>query len=111
MQAFQLTFFTQQNRTHHGLPVADWLLKTARHLGLPGGTVFAGTEGYGHDRRLHTAHFFDLSDQPVEITFELSAEETERLFAFLSLEPIALVYTKQQVEYGTVGGAAPPPTP
>lgn len=105
MNGFQVTFFTQQDRRNHGLPLADWLLKTARDLGVAGGTVIAATEGLGHDRRLHAAHFFELADQPVEITFVLSEAELNALFAVLATENIRLFYTKVPVEYGVVGTA------
>ena len=103
MNGYQVTFFTQQDRRNHGLSLAEWLLKTARDLGIAGGTVLAAAEGLGHDRQLHSAHFFELADQPVEITFVLSEAQTDQLFALLEKEDIRLFYTKVAVQYGTVG--------
>ena len=106
MNGYQVTFFTQQDRRNHGLPLADWLLKAARGLGIAGGTVIAASEGMGHDRRLHSAHFFELADQPVEVTFALSEAEVAALFALLAQENVRLFYTKVPVEYGVVGAAS-----
>jgi uncharacterized protein len=106
MNGYQVTFFTQQDRRNHGLPLADWLLKAAQGLGISGGTVLAASEGLGHDRRLHSAHFFELADQPVEVTFALSEAEITELFALLAKENIRLFYTKVPVEYGVVGTAS-----
>lgn len=106
MNGYQVSFFTQQDRHNHGQPLADWLLKTAKDLGIAGGTVLAASEGLGHDRRLHSAHFFELADQPVEITFVLSEAEVETLFGLLAQENIRLFYTKMPVEYGVVGTAS-----
>ncbi|WP_180130882.1 DUF190 domain-containing protein [Rhodoferax sp. BLA1] len=106
MNGYQVTFFTQQDRRNHGLPLADWLLKAARDLGIAGGTVLAASEGLGHDRRLHSAHFFELADQPVEVTFALSEAEVSALFALLAQENIRLFYTKVPVEYGVIGAAS-----
>jgi PII-like signaling protein len=105
MNGFQVTFFTQQDRRNHGQPLADWLLKAALGLGIHGGTVLAASEGLGHDLHLHSAHFFELADQPQQITFALSQDQVDRLFALLSQENIRLFYTKQPVEYGVVGAA------
>ena len=106
MNGYQVSFFTQQDRRNHGQPLADWLLKAANDLGIAGGTVLAAAEGLGHDRRLHSAHFFELADQPVEILFALSEAELSALFALLAQENIRLFYTKVPVEYGVVGTAS-----
>lgn len=106
MNGYQVTFFTQQDRRNHGLPLADWLLKAAKNLGIAGGTVIVAAEGLGHDKRLHSAHFFELADQPVEITFVLSEAEVSQLFELLSRENIRLFYTKMPVEFGVVGTAS-----
>ena len=106
MNGYQVTFFTQQDRRNHGLPLADWLIKAARDLGIAGGTVLAASEGLGHDKHLHSAHFFELADQPVEVTFALSEAEVSALFALLAQENIRLFYTKVPVEYGVIGMAS-----
>jgi PII-like signaling protein len=103
MNGYQVTFFTQQDRRNHGLSLAEWLLKTAKELGISGGTVIPAAEGLGHDHRLHSAHFFELADQPVEITLVMSEAQTDQLFALLEKEDIRLFYTKVAVQYGTVG--------
>jgi PII-like signaling protein len=105
MNGYQVTFFTQQDRRNHGQPLADWLLLTAKNLGIKGGTVIAAAEGLGHDQRVHSAHFFELADQPMEVTFALSADEMTALFDVLGQEDIRLFYTKYPVEYGVVGKA------
>lgn len=68
MHGYQLTFFTQQDRRHHGLPLAQWLLEEARNMGISGATLIPAAEGFGHDRKIRSAHFFELTDQPVEVT-------------------------------------------
>ncbi|NQD92609.1 DUF190 domain-containing protein [Pseudomonas sp. CrR25] len=103
MQGYQVTFFTQQNRRHAGKMLADWLVHLAQELHLRGATLMSGVEGFGHDGRLHSSHFFELADQPMEIRLALSEEECERLFARLEQEDIALFYVKTPVEFGTLG--------
>jgi PII-like signaling protein len=103
MQGFQLTFFTQQDRRHGGLPLGEWLLQEARRLGVAGATLIAATEGFGHDRKLHSAHFFELADQPIEIMMAISQEDTDRLFKTLREERIDIFYIKTPIEFGMTG--------
>ncbi len=103
MNGFQITFFTQQDRRHHHKPMAEWLLLAARDLGLRGATVVAASEGYGKHRRIHSAHFFELADQPQEIVMAVSEEESQRLFEYLEKEGVHLFYAKTPVEFGVLG--------
>jgi PII-like signaling protein len=103
MRGYQITFFTQQDRRQEGRPLADWLVETARALGVRGATALAGAEGFGHSRRIHSARFFELADQPVEVTMIASVEETERLFAHLRQHGVHVFYARTPVEFGTIG--------
>ncbi len=103
MQGFQLTFFTQQDRRHGGLPLGEWLIQEARKLGVAGATLIAATEGFGHDRKLHSAHFFELADQPIEITLAIGETDAQRLFEKLREEKIHIFYVKTPIEFGMTG--------
>lgn len=103
MQGYQLTFFTQQDRTHAHRPLAHWLLEEARRIGIGGATVIPAAEGFGHHRRIHSAHFFELGDQPIEVTLAVSENEAERLFERLHEEGINIFYVKTPIEYGMSG--------
>lgn len=103
MNGYQISIFTRQDQRHGVHPVADWLLALARELGLHGATVRAAAEGFGHDGRLHAAHFFELGDQPLEVMMAVSDEQAERLFARLRAEKLRLFYVKTPVEFGVVG--------
>ena len=103
MKGYQITFFTQQDRRHKQKPMAEWLMFAARDLGVRGVTIVAGSEGYGHHRRIHSSHFFELADQPQEILMAVSEDESERLFELLKNEGVHLFYVKSTVEFGTLG--------
>jgi len=105
MKGFQLTFFTQQDRRHQGRRVAEWLIETAKALGVRGATEITGTEGFGRHHKIHSAHFFELADQPVEITMAVSEEEADRLFARINAEDVRVFYVKAPVEFGVAGKA------
>ena len=103
MQGFQLTFFTQQDRNHKGRPLAKWLLEEARDIGIGGATLIPATEGFGHDRKLRSVHFFELTDQPLEVTMAVSEADAERLFARLKEQGVNIFYVKTPIEYGMTG--------
>lgn len=105
MNGYQITFFTQQDKRHQGKPLADWLVHLAQDMGLRGATMISGSEGFGHHRRIHSAHFFELADQPLEVMMAVTVEEAERLFARLKAEGVHLFYVKTPVEFGTLGDA------
>jgi PII-like signaling protein len=103
MQGFQLTFFTQQNRRHGSLPLSEWLIQEARKLGIAGATLIDAAEGFGHERKLHSAHFFALADWPVEITLAISETDAQRLFEKLREEKVDIFYVKTPIEFGMTG--------
>jgi PII-like signaling protein len=107
MDGYQITFFTQQDKRHRGEPLGEWLLALARSLHLPGATLIAASEGFGQHGRIHSAHFFELADQPQEVQLVVSAADAARLFERLEAEGVHLFYVKTRVEFGTLGGPAP----
>lgn len=103
MNGFQVTFFTQQDRRHQGKPVVDWLVSVCEQMQLRGITVVPASLGIGHDHHIHSAHFFELADQPVLVIMVLTGEECDRLFTRLEAESMRIRYTKAPVEFGTIG--------
>lgn len=103
MKGYQLTFFTQQDRQHNHMPLGEWLVQAAMKLGIGGATLIVAAEGFGHDRKLHSAHFFELTGQPVEVTMAVSEQQTERMFAHLKQEGVKVFYVKTPVEFGVTG--------
>lgn len=103
MQGYQLTFFTQQDKRHAGCPLGEWILDSACRLGIRGATLLAATEGFGRRHKLHSSHFFELADQPLEITMAVSEEEAQQLMNLLRQEKVHLFYTKAPIEFGVLG--------
>lgn len=103
MQGFQLTFFFTQDRTHKSKAMTAWLLDLAAGLGITGATCSASTEGFGRHHHLHSRRFFELSDQPLELTMAVSALEIQQVFECLRMEKIELFYVVSAVEFGVTG--------
>ena len=93
----------QQDKRHGHQALWEWVLEAARTQGIRGATVFMGAVGFGHHRRVHSAHFFELADQPIEITMVVSEDEADTLFALLTREKVRMFYVKMPVEFGTLG--------
>ena len=100
MQGFKLTFFTQQDRSVHGQSVAVWLIEQAKNIGIRGATLTAATEGFGHDKKLYSAHFFELAEQPLQVTMAVTPDEADQMFALLKQEGINIFYTQAAIEFG-----------
>lgn len=103
MNGYQITFFTQQDRTIGNRPLAQWLIDEARRMGCRGATMSGAVEGLGHDGVIHAVNLFDLSDQPVQITMVVTEDEAQTFFAHLAQQQVRLFYTKIAVEFGTLG--------
>ena len=105
MQGVYLKFYVQEKRRHHGILAYEWLLETARKIGIHGGSAFRAIAGFGRHGRLHEEHFFELAgDLSVEVGFALTEEEAQRLLAHLADDKLELFYIKVPLEMGVVGG-------
>lgn len=103
MQGFQLIFFTQQDRRHGHKPICDWLLDLAKESGLHGATIIAGAKGFGHTGQLHSAHFFELADQPQMVVMTATAEQVQTIFSRIQGESLQLFYVKTPAEFDLLG--------
>lgn len=83
--------------------MGDWLVDTARRLGIGGATVVAAAEGFGRDRKIHAARFFELASQPIEVTMAVTADESAQIFALLHQEHVNVFYVKAPIEFGLSG--------
>lgn len=107
MNGYQITFFTQQDKRHHGKPLADWLVHLAQGMGLHGATMIPASEGFGYHGRIHSAHFIELADQPLEVLMVVTEDEYQRLFERLRAEGVQMFYVKTPVEFGKLGEDTP----
>jgi len=102
MIGYQITFYTRQDRRHHGEPLGEWLLRLATEMKFRGATVIPASEGIGHQHHMHSAHFFELADQPMCVVLAVTHEEGERLFERLRAEKLDIFYVKAAVEFGVI---------
>ena len=100
---FILKTHSSEEGGHGTRSIAEWLVAEAKALGISGATMSTAQGGYGRDGRLHWANFFELSEQPLEVTMALSDEAAERLLARIAAEGLRIFYTKVPVEFGITG--------
>jgi uncharacterized protein len=105
MKGYQISFITEQNQHIEGKPATEWLMHLAKELGCTGTTTFAGVESFGSDGRRHSARFFELVDQPIEIMMAVTEEQAATLFQKIETTETRLFYIKIPVEYGEIGSA------
>jgi PII-like signaling protein len=106
MRGYQLTFYTQKGRTHGLFSVAEWIMKTAKELGIKGGTLSNAATGFGRDGKYYSAHFFELTEQPVEVTMAVTSEQADALFSKIEEADLKVFFVKIPVEFGITGGGA-----
>jgi uncharacterized protein len=103
MQGYQLSFITELNRRIEGQQPMEWLMQQAKLLGISGVTTFAGVESFGSHGRRHSARFFELADQPIEIMMAVSQDQAASLFNKINATETRLFYIKMPIEYGELG--------
>lgn len=102
MKGYEITFFTQQDRQHGRQLLAEWLVELAKKLGLRGATMSSAAEGFGQSGRIRSAHFFELSDQPLQVVMVATEDEAAKLFDALRLEKVDLFYVRTPAEFGHI---------
>jgi hypothetical protein len=76
-----LRIFVGESDKHEGVPLHEWIVRSAQESGLAGATVLRGLEGFGAHSRLHTAKVLRLAtDLPVVIEI---VDTEEKIEAFL----------------------------
>ena len=101
-KGYQLTFFTLESRQHDSKSISIYLEEIAEKIGIFGITVVKASKGVGKDGKWHSASFFELADQPIEIIMILDEDKCTELFNHLSKENLNLFYTRTAIKYGLV---------
>lgn len=103
MQNIMLKFYVTEKQRHDGELLYEWLLEQARKLGVPGGSAFRASAGYGRHGRMHEDTFFELAgEQTVQVEFVLDAVLAERLLEALRPHRLNLFYLRHAVEAGVL---------
>ena len=103
MSMMCVQFFVQEGMRHAGHPIHEWLFAEARVLGIPGGTVFRSSAGYGRHGLIED-RFFELAGElPETVVFFAEPEQVENLAQRVGEAGLRLVYVRYPVELGVTG--------
>jgi len=106
MKGYQLSFIAEQDRRIEGKAATEWLIRLAKELGITGATTFPGMESYGADGRRHSARFFELADQPIEVMMAVTEQQAADMIDRIRVTKTRLFYIKAPIEYGELGTEA-----
>jgi len=106
MKGYVITFMAPRSRRHHGEPVLDVVVRIAKACGIQRHTRRTDTESIGASGRTHSAHFFELVDEPEEVAFVLENGQTDVLLEAVKTEGLHVFCMRQAVEYFQLGAAA-----
>lgn len=99
MHGFLVTFYTQEQRTYHNIPLADWILKEAKEAGVQGATMTPGKIGFGHDGQVHSENMFDLEDRPVQVAMAVGEKTFTPLMDRIKSCGQHIFYTRAPIEF------------
>lgn len=78
-QGHLLRIFIGESDKHDGMPLYEWIVRTARENGIAGATVLRGLEGFGAHSRIHTSKILRLSeDLPIVIEIVDTLDKIEK---------------------------------
>ena len=107
MRGTYLRFYMHENRKHGGILLYEWLLETAKKMGVHGGSAFRAMAGYGRHGVLHEQHFFELAgDLTIEVEFLLAPDQAKALLDAVRRERVRVVFATSDAEIGETGGDA-----
>lgn len=102
MEGYRIVFSTIRGRKHENEYIKDWLIKKAKELQISGVTVLNAELGYGRDNKIHSSHFFELTDEPEEIIMHVTQKQCDKLFEEISNSKLLIFYSKTKAEFGFV---------
>ncbi|MDO9219481.1 MAG: DUF190 domain-containing protein [Thiobacillus sp.] len=100
MNCVCLQLFVTESSRHHGKLTYEWLLDTAQHIGIAGGSAFQAIAGFGRHGRFD-AGFFELAGElPLVVEFFVEPAMADQLLQAIGEAELKLVYTKLPAEIG-----------
>ncbi len=103
MKGFEITFMAPRSRRHHGAPVLDVIVRLAKEHGVARHTRRINSESVGVNGHSHSAHFFELADEPEEVSFILLNGKTEEIMQAVEREGLFVFCIRRELEFFQYG--------
>jgi len=105
--AMLLRVFIGENDRHHGKPLYEAIVMTAREMHMAGATVLRGPMSFGRSSRLHSARILRLSeDLPMVVEMVDSQEKIDEFLPVLDDLMGSGLVTLEKVQVLQYGEAA-----
>lgn len=83
-EGYLLRVFIGETDKKDGIPLYEWIVRSAKQEKLAGATVFRAIEGYGGHSQVHTAKILQLStDLPIVVEIIDIMDKVERFMPVL----------------------------
>lgn len=106
MKGYELIFMAPRSRRHHGKPVLDAVIDIARSQGIARYTRRINAEGSGTTGHVHSAHFFELADEPEELMLVVDEAAADRLVQAVEAQGVYVFLVRRPVDYRQLGQPA-----
>lgn len=103
MKGCEVTFMAPQSRRHHGKPVLDVVVAIAAAHDIERHTRRVDAESVGASGHTHSAHFFELADEPEEVMFVLDEDKADELMRAVAAEGVHVFCTRRAIEWHAFG--------
>ena len=100
MTGYKLSFYSIRSVKHDGLSVDDFLIREAKSIGIKGISVTLLYKGCDHNGVIHSAGFFELSDEALEVMIIADEVGCDKLLEKISSFGAKIFYAKSKVEFG-----------
>lgn len=99
MNGFEIICMAPASRRHKGELVLERILQIAKDLGINRYTRRANNESVGLDGRYHSVHFFELADEPEELSFILNEDQADGLLKRIAAENLPVFCLRRSLEF------------
>lgn len=103
MKGYELTFMAPRSRRWRGESVLDAVVRLAKAQGVTRHTRRTDTESVGAGGRSHSAHFFELADEPEEVSFILANGKSDALMQAVQAEGLCVFCIRREIEFFQFG--------
>jgi PII-like signaling protein len=103
MKGFEVIFIAPRSHRLHGKPVLDAIVALARKQGIKRYTRRFDTVGAGASGHTHSAHFFELADEPEELMFVLDGGQADALIRAVETAGAHVFCLRRGIDYWQFG--------
>lgn len=103
MKGFEVIFVAPKTRQHDARPALDAVEALAHDRGIERSTRRMDARGTGTGGHAHSAHFFELADEPEELMFVLDGGEADGLIRAVEEQSIPVFCLRRSIDYWHFG--------